>query len=229
MREAVRAFVPLTVAVAISVVLPVGAQAQVANSPQMQAFTKSQFYGGLINSILSRFPATVFQRCPTLVSNGSQVTLLSPVTFGADGYPNAGSWKQTFPVSGCGNDTVLNLYFSATADEKINTAVGVPGSTHADLTLQRDGVMYANTGAALLGKNCKAYDVKNTRFEGYGLPKPATPDPGPESHFRPWWETWTLVGCGATIDVPIDFVPQEKGGTQIIQPGGATEVLPKTP
>lgn len=31
-----------------------------------------------------------------------------------------------------------------------------------------------------------------------------------------------MVGCGHTIDVPIDFVPDGKG-TQVIQPAGATE------
>jgi hypothetical protein len=29
-----------------------------------------------------------------------------------------------------------------------------------------------------------------------------------------------MIGCSKTIDVPIDFVPDEKGA-QIIQPGGA--------
>jgi hypothetical protein len=46
-------------------------------------------------------------------------------------------------------------------------------------------------------------------------------DPGPDQRLRPWWETWSMIGCGKTIDVPIDFLPEEKG-TQIIQPGGAT-------
>jgi hypothetical protein len=140
-----------------------------------------------------------------------------PLSFGADGYPNAGSWRQAFPISGCGNDTVLNLFFFAGADEKINTVIGVPGTSHANLTLQRDAVRYANIGAALVMKSCKAFYVKTTRFEGYGLRKPETPDPGP-GPARPWWETWTMAGCGGSVDVPMDFVP-DGSGTQIIQPG----------
>jgi hypothetical protein len=123
-------------------------------------------------------------------------------------------------VSGCGNDTVWTLFFSAGPDEKINTLIGVPGTTRADLTLQRDAYTYASVGAALAASDCKSFMVKNTKFEGFGLQTPAMTDPGPSQRLRPWWETWTMIGCGKTIDVPIDFVPGEKG-TQIIQPGGA--------
>jgi len=65
---------------------------------------------------------------------------MKPVSFAKGDSSNVGSWKQAFPVSGCGNDTVLHIYFTATADKKINAIVGLPGSTHADLTLQRNGV-----------------------------------------------------------------------------------------
>jgi hypothetical protein len=118
---------------------------------------------------------------------------------------------------------VLHIYFTATADEKINAIVGLPGSTHADLTLQRNGVRYARMGAMgakNVGKDCNHFDVRNTKFESYGLADPATPDPGPGNRLRPWWETWTMIGCGQIIDVPIDFVP-DATGTTIIQPSGA--------
>jgi hypothetical protein len=205
-----------------TIIQPSESRAQAVDGSRLQTFTRSDFYKGLINSALAAIPQTVFRKCPTLVSNGSTVTVIRPVSFGGDGFPNAGLWKQAFPVSGCGNDTILNIYFSAGADEKINTVVGVPGTTRADLTLQRDTMSYANIGASLVAKDCKSFVAKNTRFEGFGVPKPPIPDPGPDAHLRPWWETWTMIGCGRTIDVPIDFVPDEKG-TQIIQPGGAIE------
>jgi hypothetical protein len=196
--------------------------AQTLNSNQLQTFMASDFYKGLINRSLTAIPPNVFQRCPNLASSGSKVTIRQPVSFGTDGFPNAGSWKQTFPVSGCGNDTILNFYFSAGSDEKINTVIGVPGSTVADISLQNDAQKYASTATSLVAKNCQSFNVKNTRFEGYGLTNPPTPDPGPNKPLRPWWETWTLVGCGRTFDVPIDFVP-DKTGTQIIQPRGIIE------
>jgi hypothetical protein len=139
-----------------------------------------------------------------------------------DGFPNSGLWKQTFPVSGCGNDTILNFYFSAGSDEKINTIVGMPGTTRADTLLQRDAFTYANIGATTTARSCRIFVVKNTQFDAFGLRNPPLPDPGPEQRLRPWRETWTLTGCGRTFDVPLDFVPDQTG-TQIIQPGGTVE------
>jgi hypothetical protein len=194
-----------------------------APDASLQSLIRTQSYQELVNNALGRLPSAVFQRCPSLVSSGSTVTVLEPVSFAKSGNPNAGSWKQAFPVSGCGNDTVLHIYFTATPDEKISTAVGLPGSTHADLTLQRNAVTYAQTGAIAaknVAKDCNHFDVRNTKFESYGLAEPPTPDPGPGNGRRPWWETWTMTGCGQIIDVPIDFVP-DTTGTTIIQPGGA--------
>jgi hypothetical protein len=188
----------------------------------LQTLTRSQSYQELVHRTLGELPPTVFQRCPSLVSSGSTVTVINPVSFAKSGHPNTGSWKQAFPVSGCGNDTVLHIYFTATPDEKITATVGLPGSTHADLTLQWNSVMYAQTGARHVVKDCNHFDVRNTKFESYGLVEPPTPDPGPGNGRRPWWETWTMIGCGQIIDVPIDFVP-DATGTTIIQPGGATK------
>jgi hypothetical protein len=198
--------------------------AQTPNEPQLQAFTKTDFYKGLLNKILAKAPDAVFSRCPTLVSNGSQITVVKPISFAASGYPNAGVWKQTFPISGCGNDTILNIYFVAKADEKIDTVAALPGTTAADLKQQADAVVYAVTGARFAVRDCESskFVVKNTKFEGFGLSKPPLPDPGPGQRKRPWWETWTLTGCGRTVDVPIDFVPDQTG-TQIILPRGEVE------
>jgi hypothetical protein len=194
-----------------------GLLAQTSDSDRLQTFTRSEFYKSLVNRALAAIPQTVFQRCPTLVSNGSRVVVTKPVSFGSDGFPNAGMWRQSFPVSGCGNDTILNLYFFAGADEKINTTIGVPGATHADLTLQRDALLHARIGASRVIKDCKVFEVKNTRFEAYGAQNPPIADPGQDKPLRPWWETWTMTGCDHTIDVPIDFVP-DSTGTRIVQP-----------
>jgi hypothetical protein len=205
-----------------SIIQPIESRAQSIDGNQMQAFIGSDVYKGLLTRALAGLPQTAFPRCPTLVSGAAKVTIVKPMSFAGDGFPNAGLWKQRISVKGCGNDTVLNFYFSAGADEKINTVIGIPGATLADLTLQRDAVLFANTGAMSVAKDCKKFDVTNTRFEGFGLSKPPAPDPGPGNHFRPWRETWTVVGCGHMIDVPLDFIPDEKG-TQILQQGGSLE------
>lgn len=77
----------------------------------------------------------------------------------------------------------------------------------------------------MVAKGCKSFDVTDTKFEGFRLSKAAAPDPGPDNHFRPWRETWTLIGCGVTIDIPIDFVPDAKG-TQVIRAADVVERQP---
>jgi hypothetical protein len=204
----------------LAVLVSGSAQAQ-APDGKMQTFITSDFYKGLINRALDSLHPSVFQRCPALRSPGSNITVLQPIIFAPDGYPKAGSWLQKFPVSGCGNDTVLNFYFSATPDEKVNTVIGLPGTTRADLVLQRDAKIYA--GVALAAHGCKGdAQVKNTHLEGFGVPNPPIADPGPGQRLRPWWETWTMIACGRTFEVPIDFVPSEKS-TQIIQPAHVIE------
>ncbi len=196
--------------------------AQAGDNAPFRAFTSSSFYSSLIDHALAGMPPDVFQKCPALVSAGSRVTVVRPVTFASDGFPNGGIWKQQFPVSGCGNDTTLNFYFQATLDEKINTLVAAPGSTHANIVLQGDARKYATVAVVAREKDCKALNIKTTKFEAYGLFNPPSQDPGPGSQPRPWWETWIMVGCGHTYEVPLDFVPVA-GGVQVIQPGGVSE------
>src|SRR5262249_32867356 len=147
----------------------------------------------------------------TLVSKGSNVSIIEPVSVGASGVPNAGMWKESFPISGCGNDTTIHAYFSATKDEKINIAFATPGETRADLILQKDAITYAVLGANIAAKTCKRFNVKNTRFDGLD---------SANQKIRSWRETWTMVGCNRTFDVPLTFTPLDRGGTNILAGGG---------
>ena len=185
MNYAARCAIVSVVGLLISITQPMFVIAQVEGSRQLEAFTKTAFYDQLLNRALATLPDSVFKRCPTFVPGGSQVTILKPVSFGSDGFPISGSWVLRFPVSGCGNDTVWTFFFSAGADEKINTIIGVPGATHPNLTLQRDAFRYASIGAGVAAKDCKAFIVKNTKFESYGVQSPATSDPGAGSASAP--------------------------------------------
>jgi hypothetical protein len=206
----------------VAAMLPLNAHSQQTNGGQLEVFTSSSYYQGLLNGALNAMPPAIFKRCPTLVSNRSKVTILESVSFGTDGTPNGGMWKQSFPVSGCGNDTTINLYFYASANEKIDTAIGMPGDTHADLKLQRDTVFYTKLTAHQLIKDCPALLPINSTFAGYGLLDPTVPDPGPASTVRPWHEEWTLVGCGHKVNELVDFVPQQVGTSIMVPMGGAT-------
>ena len=117
--------------------------AQTADPNRFQQFLASDFHKGLVMRALSLIPKDVFQTCPTLKSSGPAVAVTRPVTFGQDGRMTSGAWWERLPVSGCNNDTVLNIFFAVSSDSKINTTTGHPGTTHADLVLQHDAVHYA--------------------------------------------------------------------------------------
>jgi len=197
--------------------------AQTADPNRFQQFLASDFHKGLVMRAISLIPKDVFRTCPTLKSSGPAVAVTRPVTFGQDGRMTSGAWWERLPVSGCNNDTILNIFFAVSSDSKINTTTGHPGTTHADLVLQHDALQYAYQAAATQGKACNHFDVMNTRFEGYGLKKPPTPDPGVGSRFRPWWETWTIIGCGHLYDMPMNFIPDQTGTTIAVPLGDTIE------
>jgi hypothetical protein len=151
-------------ATCLAIIQPQITRGQDLDSTRLQEFTRSNFYAGLLNRTLASIPPAVFKKCPTLASNGAKVTTLKPISFDADGLPNAGSWMQSFPVSEYGNDTILQIYFPAGIDEKINTVIAL--GTRADLGLQKDAYLYAKIGAKLLAKDCRGFDVRNTRLKG---------------------------------------------------------------
>lgn len=196
-----------------------GAQAQEGQT--LQGFSASNFYKGLVNQALSRLPSQVLKRCPGLASGMSSFTIIRPVTFGADRFPNGGLWEHRLPMHGCGEDVTLNLFFQASADGKIETVIADPGSSIASPLLQADALKIALIALATKPEACQTVVVKSTKFEGYGLLYPPTVDPG-EGHRRPWWETWTLVGCGRVLEVPMDFMP-DATGTQVTQPSHIVE------
>jgi len=208
----------LVFAALAAAVLSPAANAQRAANRQLQAFTHTTFYAGLINRGLAVLPPAVFHKCPTLRSVGSQVTELSPVIFAQDGYPTSGEWKQRFPVTGCGNDTILNFYFTATPQEKVYTVMGIPGETRADLRLQHDARQYAMVGATLLARSCRQFDIINSALNGVEMP--VQNDPTAQHLIAPpWSETWTLQGCGRRFTVDLHFAPSATG-TLVVQHGG---------
>lgn len=171
-------------------------------APQLQALVQSPGYQRNIARMFATLPPDVFQRCAALVSAGSTVTMLTPVAFAADGYPVSGLWRQSFPVSGCGNDTTINFFFRGQPDEKIASIIGVPGETRADLTLQRDALKYAHLGAQAVAPGCTNGHVRHTRYDGVA-----------DARTKAWRERWIVAACGRNVEVPITFTPDSTGTT----------------
>jgi hypothetical protein len=125
---------------------------QTADSNQFQTFTKSDFYKRLVGSSLRAIPEIVFKQCPALKSGNSNLLIIKPSRLAKVATQMGVRGNRHFLVSGCGNDTILNL-ISSLAPTKVNTAIGIPGTTLADPILQRDAVQYANIGSSLAAKD----------------------------------------------------------------------------
>ena len=182
----------------------------------LRAFMGSSYYAGLIHTALGALPPDEFRQCPRLVSHGSKVTILRPIAFNPHGFPGSGFWRQSFPVSGCGNDTIVNFYFLADPAQTISVLIGIPGSTIASPLLQGAGRKFTTIAAQRAAPACRSFTVIDTRFEGFGPPAA-----GGTPASRPWRESWTLAGCGRRYTVPIEFAPNA-GGIQVSLPDGAT-------
>lgn len=189
--------------------------AQSANEDAFKKYIASAEHGREVSAAIDSLPAEVYARCPALVAPGSRVFISQPIVMGAKGEPTAGAWWQRFPVKGCGHDTILNLYFAVGKDGKVATNMALPGTTRADIVLQHAALYYAGLEPERRSKGCKTLMITDTKFEGFGSHDHPTPKPA-EGKFQPWWETWTMKGCGHTYSVPMDFAP-DATGMQITQ------------
>jgi hypothetical protein len=148
--------------------------------------------------------------CPSIKPADWQVTIYQPVQFGADGKPLTGAWKEIVTSEGCGFRKIFNVASVINADGSVKRIGLLPGTSHADMLLERDAIVQARTAAiAILPKDCKQTLIVDTAFIAQeGKPAPATV-PGRDAH--PWREEWTLKACDATAIVTLHFVPDATG------------------
>ena len=183
------------------------------------AYARTDAYKRLLAQALARVPAAIVPRCGKLVVEEGAIILQQPIQFAADKSPVGGSWRHSQPTRGCGADTLVNFFFFATPERRVLTVLGVPGTSRADLTQQRTARTYVLMALDAAAPSCRQFETVNTTFGGFGLKSPEAADPGAEAPFRPWWESWTMLGCGKRYTVPLNFSPNRLG-TQITQPGG---------
>jgi hypothetical protein len=135
------------------------------------------------------------------------VVVYRPLTVDATGAINGGVWKQVVREEGCGLSRTLNVLAYVQGPNSLATTPLLPGTTHADPQLQKDGARYAGTAAGLPEKNCGIGYIADTEFLRRDE---TTPNGGKGS---PWTELWTLVSCSGTTQVSMHFVPDNTGTT----------------
>lgn len=161
-------------------------------------------------------PAAILPACPSLSRGEARAAPRQNVTFDAAGQPVSGSWWAHLPVSGCGAARIINILFLA-GRAGVRSMVALPGTTRADIALQRDALTYAFIGAGTRAGDCKDMLVTDTAFDGFapspGAGRGAGDGPWQETWRETWRETWTVAACGHTFAVPLEFVPDATGTT----------------
>jgi len=125
-------------------------------------------------------------------------SIRTPVTFGPDGTPTSGTWKEIMRVDGCSRSGIFNIATAVDARGGIHVFALLPGTSIADVQLERDAVTQALSAASRKAPpNCTETFVVDTAFESYA----DTANPGVETgrEARTWHERWTVQGCAAII------------------------------
>lgn len=164
--------------------------------------------------------------CPTAqYSIEKKFTPYKPVKVDSMGKISSGAWKQIVNEQGCGVTRVLNVLVSVQDSSTVSIVPLLPGTTHADPTLQKDAVKYAVQSLSTVpgGReaNCRIGYVANTEFVEQGsstLPGAKGPD---------WRELWTLASCTQRMLVPMRFIPDTTGTTISAGPNTAIKVVPQ--
>ena len=136
------------------------------------------------------------------------LAVLKPITLtkGA-AHPKAGVWEHQFNAIRCGASKRYNVVMIAKgADVEPQGGILLPGTTLADPKLTSDvmPLVFARAATAL-GDACKDSLIFDTQVN-------TPPKPRPGDTRAVWQETWTVIGCGKTAAVPIDFIPDSGNG-----------------
>jgi hypothetical protein len=179
-------------------------------SPELKAFLLRPAEQSTVTGIMRHQWDEIMPSCPEAKLKQSNVLITEAPTFDKSGAPTSGSWRVVGPVEGCGQSRTFNILYLFTKNglQKIGL---LPGDTRADVTLQRDGLMYAYTGMVKIAPaNCKDVKYLDTKFIGQGEKMPNIPA-GRDPHA--WTEEWTLRACGVTGVVTMTFAPDPTGTT----------------
>jgi hypothetical protein len=157
--------------------------------------------------------------CPTPRLKQMNVRVINPPAFDASGNPTSGKWRMVGDVEGCGEEKIMNIEYWFGSDGKMTMTALLPGSSIADLMLERDAIFYARMAMTKLApKDCKDIRITDTRFLAYGETSPKTL-PGRDN--RTWTEEWTVRACGVNGVVPMHFIPDATGTTIGSEPASA--------
>ena len=141
-------------------------------------------------------------------SIGTQLTVHAmPIVVNPLLQPQSGAWIEHVTVAGCGRPWQLNVLFQVLVPGSIATVALLPGTTHANPVLQKDGALYAFIAAGVDAKGCKPIYIADTTYVAQSSETPAIPG-------KPaWLERWSVAQCQQRTEVEMSFTPDRAGTT----------------
>jgi hypothetical protein len=180
-------------------------------SPELQAFVmrpdqKKAVMGSIFSGWHILEPA-----CSTPQLKQMNVRVINPPAFDASGSPTSGQWRMVGHVEGCGEEKIMNVEYWFGSDGKMMMTQILPGTSIADLLLEKDAIFYARMAMTkLVPRDCNEMQILDTKFLQFDGGHQQTL-PGRED--RPWTEEWTVRACGVKGAVPMHFIPDATGTT----------------
>jgi hypothetical protein len=176
-------------------------------SPELKAFLMRPDQTQAVIGAMGQQWRTIFENCALPKLQGMNVLIVVPPTLDSSGTPVSGEWRMVGRMEGCGETRILSVEYLFAPDGQMKRLALLPGTTVANLRLQRDALMYAVTGMMKLSpKDCKDIKGIDTKFVGLEDTGPSTGAGG-----RPWKEEWTMRACGVTGVVTMHFAPDPTG------------------
>ncbi|MGA2635990.1 MAG: hypothetical protein ABSF16_17280 [Terracidiphilus sp.] len=180
-------------------------------SPELKAFVMRPEQQKAINESSVKAWFQQLPNCADPKMKQRNVLIDQEPKFDAKGDPLSGQWRVVTWIEGCGEERIINLQYWFRTDGKLTTTVLLPGTSHANLILQKDAIFYALQAMVLIApRDCKEAPVINTKFIG----RDSGELPEAKGAVRqPWTEEWTVRLCGVSGAVPMHFVPDATGTT----------------
>jgi hypothetical protein len=180
-------------------------------SPELKTFLMLPDQRKAIDESSAKAWASQVPGCTEPKVTQRNVLILEAPKFDAQGSPLSGNWRVITHIDGCAETRIISLQYWFPASGKLATTLMLPGTSIADPLLQRDAILYAQTGmAAIAPRDCKESPVINTQFKSWD----SAELPGAKGAVRrPWTEEWTVRLCGVSGVVPMHFVPDATGTT----------------
>lgn len=179
-------------------------------TPELTHYLASAEHEQAVLDAARRHNERLPDKCPSMAfSSTGLMAIFAPIRMGADARPVEGAWNEPVTASGCGSTKQFNVLTFVAPGQPIAEVALLPGDTKADPALQRDALVNVYQGAALHAKDCQELIVTGTKFEAWEGEPVKNALHGPNA--RPWRETWTVWACRRVVDVPIHFVPDERG------------------